>query len=36
MEKLRLYGNHCDLKICDLVNGVIHEIDKILGVKFDE
>lgn len=26
-EKLRLYGNHCDEKICELVNGVIHQLD---------
>lgn len=28
-EKLRLANNHCDLEICDLINGVIHEIDKL-------
>jgi hypothetical protein len=27
MEKLRLYDNHCDHKICELVNGVLHSID---------
>ena len=27
MEKLRLNDNSCDNKICELVNGVIHEID---------
>ena len=31
MEKLRLYDNDCDNKICDLINGVIHEIDKMKG-----
>ena len=29
MEKLRLSDNHCDNKICDLINGVIHEIDNL-------
>lgn len=27
-EKLRLHDNSCDDKICELINGVIHEIDK--------
>ena len=27
MEKLHLYDNPCDNAICDLINGVIHEID---------
>lgn len=27
MEKLRLNNNHCDNKICELINGVIHELD---------
>ena len=27
MEKLRLHDNDCDNKICELVNGVIHELD---------
>lgn len=27
MEKLRLCDNHCDHKICELVNGVLHSID---------
>lgn len=27
-EKLRLDDNHCDDKICELINGVIHELDK--------
>lgn len=27
MEKLRLNENECDEKICELINGVIHEID---------
>lgn len=26
-EKLRLNDNNCDDKICELINGVIHEID---------
>lgn len=26
-EKLMLDDNHCDNKICELINGVIHEID---------
>lgn len=26
-EKLRLHDNDCDDKICELVNGVIHELD---------
>lgn len=26
-EKLRLHDNQCDDRICDLVNGVIHELD---------
>lgn len=26
-EKLRLSDNSCDNKICELINGVIHEID---------
>ena len=30
-EKLRLNDNDCDNKICDLINGVIHEIDKMKG-----
>ncbi len=30
-EKLRLHDNACDIKICELVNGVIHEIDNIEG-----
>lgn len=30
MEKLRLYDNPCDIKICELINGVIHELD-LLG-----
>lgn len=29
MEKLRLHDNHCDLKICDLINGVIYELDRL-------
>lgn len=27
-EKLRLHDNSCDDKICELINGVIHELDK--------
>lgn len=27
MEKLRLHDSDCDNKICELVNGVIHELD---------
>ena len=27
MEKLNLHDNHCDIEICNLINGVIHEID---------
>lgn len=29
MEKLRLNDNHCDLKICELINGVIYELDTL-------
>ena len=28
-EKLRLNENHCDDAICDLINGVIHELDRL-------
>lgn len=28
MEKLRLHDNHCDNKICELINGVIEYLDK--------
>ncbi len=28
-EKLNLHDNHCDLKICELINGVINYIDGI-------
>ena len=28
-EKLRLKDNHCDDKICELLNGVIKELDKL-------
>lgn len=31
MEKLRLYENDCDKKICELINGVIEYIDKAKG-----
>ena len=31
MEKLRLHDNNCDKKICELINGVIKEIDKLEG-----
>lgn len=27
IEKLRLCDNHCDLKICELINGVTHSLD---------
>lgn len=27
-EKLRLHDNHCDDKICELINGVIYFIDR--------
>ena len=27
-EKLNLNDNHCDIEICNLINGVIREIDK--------
>lgn len=27
MEKLMLHDNPCDNKLCDLINGIIHEID---------
>lgn len=30
-EKLRLDNNECDDKICDLINGIIHEIDILEG-----
>lgn len=30
-EKLRLNDNSCDDKICELINGVIHELDKLEG-----
>lgn len=29
MEKLRLHDSDCDNKICELVNGVIHELDML-------
>lgn len=29
MEKLRLHDNHCDNKICELINGVISQMDAI-------
>ena len=28
MEKLRLHDNHCDNKICELINGIIEYLDK--------
>ncbi len=35
-EKLRLGENHCDLEICELINGVIHELDKMEGnIKYE-
>jgi len=30
-EKLRLHKNECDDSICDLINGIIHEIDILEG-----
>lgn len=30
-EKLRLHDNHCDDKICELVDNVIHELDILEG-----
>lgn len=30
-EKLRLVDNDCDNKICELINGVIEELDKLRG-----
>jgi len=27
MEKLQLHNNHCDRAICDLINGVIEQLD---------
>lgn len=33
-EKLNLHDNSCDLKICELINGVICELDR-LGDKND-
>lgn len=35
-EKLRLADNDCDDKICELVNGVIHEIDVLRNGGFDD
>lgn len=36
-EKLRLGENHCDLEICELINGVIHELDKMEGnIKYEK
>ena len=35
-EKLYLRDNSCDNKICDLINGVIHEIDILEGNIIDE
>lgn len=31
MEKLRLHDNPCDIKLCELINGIIHELDKLEG-----
>ena len=31
MEKLRLHDNHCNNKICELINGVIKFLDKEEG-----
>lgn len=30
-EKLMLHENSCDMEICNLINGVIREIDKLRG-----
>ena len=30
LEKLKLKENHCDIKICELVNGVITAIDNLM------
>lgn len=30
-EKLRLHDNSCDDKICELINGIIHELDILEG-----
>ena len=35
LEKLNLSENDCDIKICDLINGVINEIDNLRGEKND-
>lgn len=35
-EKLQLGDNHCDDKICELINGVIHELDMLEGNYKDE
>ena len=32
MEKLRLHDNECDNKICELVNGVIGELDYLESI----
>lgn len=34
-EKLLLNDNNCDNKICELINGVIHEIDILEGFIID-
>lgn len=31
MEKLNLHENSCDAKICELINGVIHQLDMLEG-----
>ena len=31
MEKLRLQEDSCNIKICDLINGIINEIDNLRG-----
>lgn len=37
LEKLRLCSNNCNLKICELINGVIHELDKMEGnIKYEK
>ena len=31
MEKLQLRDNHCDKAICELIDGIIHELDLLEG-----
>lgn len=36
-EKLKLDESHCDLEMCELINGVIHELDKMEGnIKYED